>query len=288
MTDEQRLTRSSQSLDSAITYFFPLFEMARTRYLMSELVLNPARRTPNELFHQQALADHRARTVTTPNTDTLYSSSWLDLKASPLLLIIPPIAKRYWSVALMDQFTNNYAMLGSRTRDGVHGASTEALLIGPQEDLSQLPLLYERAFANKMPENLRIIVAPSNDVWLLARWLVDSQADIPAAHHIQAQTKLSALRPNARVFSQAVRPDKDPSPETFLAVVNEMLSRGPLPVSERAMAQAWTSFGFTGKPEAWSDLSAETKQLWASLLDLTRVKFSKGLTASNRVFGPWS
>ncbi|WP_213980475.1 DUF1254 domain-containing protein [Sphingomonas sp. dw_22] len=94
-------------------FALPLIEMAQTRARMAAL---PA----NRLFHKRVLATPKDVSVTTPNNDTLYSSAWLNLANGPVRLTIPPSGDRYLSVALMDMYTNNFAVLGTRTigRDG--------------------------------------------------------------------------------------------------------------------------------------------------------------------------
>src|SRR5262249_35209418 len=63
----------------AAIYFFPVCEMYRTRWRACADEANPYRQKLNRFLHAPVLADHRARAVTTPNNDTLYSSAWLDL-----------------------------------------------------------------------------------------------------------------------------------------------------------------------------------------------------------------
>jgi hypothetical protein len=282
----------SQLIDQAIEYYFPIYEMARTRYLMTRLTLNPARRDVNTVFHQRALANHRARAVTTPNTDTLYSSSWLDLKATPLRLIVPAIADRYWSIAFMDVFTNNYFMLGSRLGDGLAGKASEVLLIGPQEDRNALPALYQAKFGEAMPATLRVIQAPSNDVWMLGRWLVDSPEDTPAAHRIQDATRLEALRA-APIYLQSQAPETEPSAEMFVGVVNEMMARNPVPQDERDLAKSWHAVGLDGRAEAWtrmqaSSAPAELQDLWQKRWPEKRKAFKQGLMSAQRKVQGWS
>ena len=280
-------------IDQAIEYYFPVYEMARTRYLMSHYALNPAKREPNMLFHQRALADHRARTVTTPNTDTLYSSSWLDLKASPVSLWIPPIADRYWSIAFMDVFTNNFLMLGSRLGDSSDGRATEVLLVGPDEDHKQLASLYEKRFAKPMPASLRVLRSPSNDVWMLGRWLVDSTEEARAAHHIQDATRLETLRADPS-YVQNHTPQNEPSAELFVKVVSEMMARNPAPSDEQAEVKTWEAVGLRTELKAWDRIAAmssaehDLAKLWQSRWLEKRQEFKQGLMSSNRSIQGWS
>ncbi len=95
--------------DRAAIYLFPLYEMYRTRWNATANENNPIRQTLNRFIHARQLATHRARAVTTPNTDTLYSSAWLDLSVEPLFLSVPDMGERYYSFAFRDMFTNNFA-----------------------------------------------------------------------------------------------------------------------------------------------------------------------------------
>ena len=57
----------------AAIYFFPVYEMYRTRWRATVDDRNPFRQRLNKFVHAQRLADWRARDVTTPNHDTTYS-----------------------------------------------------------------------------------------------------------------------------------------------------------------------------------------------------------------------
>ena len=152
-------------------YTLPLIEMATTR---SRAAARGARL--NTLYHVHKLADHRAREVTTPNNDTLYSTVQLDLSQGPVTLTLPATGERYLSVALMDAYTNNFAILGSRTTGPDGGAF---LLLGPQE---ASPVVQAQAPT--------IVRAPTNMVWALARLLVDGPEDMAAAKAVQAGLSL--------------------------------------------------------------------------------------------------
>jgi hypothetical protein len=118
---------SARRLDAAFEYLYPVYAAARTRFAVVDNPKNPNRTAPNRVGHGRTLQDHTNRSGSGPNNDTLYSSSWLDLSSTPVRVVIPSIANRYWSVQLMDAFTNNFAMLGSRL-DGA--GPVEAVVVG--------------------------------------------------------------------------------------------------------------------------------------------------------------
>ena len=102
----------------ATIYLFPLYEMYRTRWQATVNDANPFRQRLNRFRHVPTLADARARAVTTPNNDTLYSSAWLDLSQEPLFLTVPPVGDLYYSYAFLDLFTDNFAYVSHRLYGG--------------------------------------------------------------------------------------------------------------------------------------------------------------------------
>ena len=114
------MTTLDATMQDAFIYSFPLYEMARTRYLATQFPLNVNRQPVGSLVHRRSLSDHRSRQVTTPNNDTLYSSAWLDLANGPVELSVPRIAGRYWSIQFMDAYSSTAQLLGSRS-DGEGG-----------------------------------------------------------------------------------------------------------------------------------------------------------------------
>src|SRR5512137_2894400 len=67
-------------------------------------------------------------TTVSPNVDTLYGASYLLLdQQGPVVLSVPPISDRYYSVALLDAYFNNFAIVSPRT----YGSAGGAYLIAP-------------------------------------------------------------------------------------------------------------------------------------------------------------
>ena len=185
----------------AAIYLFPVHEMYRTRWNATVNERNPIRQKLNRFIHARQLATHRARAVTTPNTDTLYSSAWLDLSVEPLFLSVPDMGDRYYSFAFMDMFTNNFAYV-CRRLDG--GKPRPRMIAGP-------------AWQGDVDHNVTLVRAPTNGVWLLGRILVDGPADVEAVHALQGKTLLETpdMRNERRILEiqELMRSRAVPPPE---------------------------------------------------------------------------
>jgi hypothetical protein len=150
----------------------PLVEMAnaRTRILQRR---GDGRHPPiNAFTHQPRLAGPEARVVTTPNCDTIYSSAFVDLTAGPVGLRVPDAGSRYFSLQIMDMYTNASIVLGARTPGGAAGA-------------------YRLVAPGSARRDARDLEIATPHAWILARILVDGDGDMPAARRIQSGLGLS-------------------------------------------------------------------------------------------------
>lgn len=233
-------------IDEAITYAFPVWEVARTRHVD---LTNPdpaLRIAPNAAWHDRRLCDHAARWITTPNNDTLYSRAWLDLSHGPVRIAVDTMPPgRYWSVAFMDAYTNNFAMIGTRL-DGV--GPVALTLVGP-------------GHTGPVPGG-RVLRAPGDDVWLFARWIVDGPDDLPNAHAMQDRLR---VEPTAAAEPTREVPTDPASPENFLAIVNEQLGRNPPPDADAPLLGRCAVVGLRpGETDAWHALDATVREAWAA------------------------
>lgn len=199
----------------AYLYALPLIEMATTR---ARLLKTPGAAI-NTLTHTRTLSDHKARWVTTPNNDTLYSPAFLDLTKGPATLTIPPLGKRYYAVAVMDMFTNNNVVLGTRTIGGEGGTFT---LVGPGQ-------------ASTGPNPTRIATPHA---WLLVRILTDGGDDLPAAHKAQDGFVLKGAAPTA-VAAYAAR---DAKPADYFATARALLASDPAPPTDLKLLKRTAAF----------------------------------------------
>ncbi len=125
---EQGSAAASATIDEAFYYAFPLYEFARTEQERTGAV-DGKPGALNRLAHRAMLADHTSRQVTAPNNDTIYSSSFMDLAGGPLEVAAPSSADRYYSVAFMNAFTDNFAYIGTR---GTKGRGGRYWIAGPE------------------------------------------------------------------------------------------------------------------------------------------------------------
>jgi LPS sulfotransferase NodH len=204
----------------AFIYGFPCYELARLRY---RALKNPFQGRPSSLNtwrHARRLRTPQTSLVTAANSDTLHSGAWLDLSGEPLILRLPDSTNRYYSLQLMDFFTNNFAVLGRGTVDT---AGREFVVAGPTWD-------------RDVPAGMTLIRATSNSAWALIRVLVEGPDDLSAAHALQDQFTISPFS-NATFkevssidpLSLPVLPLENADPLKFFDVLNAVLTENPPP-----------------------------------------------------------
>jgi hypothetical protein len=83
----------------------------------------------NQIKNEARVFTYKDTSVVTPNSDTPYSTLWLDLRAEPMVLSVPAVEKgRYYTVQLADGNTYNYGYIGSRATGTEAG---DYMVVGP-------------------------------------------------------------------------------------------------------------------------------------------------------------
>ncbi len=112
------------------------------------------------------------------NHDTLLTVGWLDLSQGPLVLHVPDMHDRYYSVQFTDPSRNtNFAYVGTRTTGTQAG---DYLITG-------------RGWKGQVPSGLTPISSPNKAVLLLGRVLVINDRDLSAAYDLSKQIQLTPL-----------------------------------------------------------------------------------------------
>lgn len=214
---EDGLGEVAEAARLAFIYGFPIYEMARLRYRAFTKGDSPAR--PNIFRHGRQLIFPGNNRTTSNNVDTLYSGAWVDLSRGSLLIHMPKIEGRYYSLQLLDFFTNNFAVLGARTPD-----SHDFLLAGPQ-------------WNGRTPAGTKLIRSPTNAVWAMLRILVDDPDDVPAVCKLQDQFSITpgpgrvrkSVRGGLDPLSMPVLPLERTDRLKFFDVLNALLTENPPP-----------------------------------------------------------
>jgi len=131
----------------------------------------------NHFDHTSEFPDDRFTDVVSPNVDTLYSSAWLDLGREPIVLAVPDLGRRYYTMQLLDAWSNVIASPGTRTTGNGKGAFA---IVGP-------------GWRGDVPSTVEAIQAPTNMVWIIGRTYTEGKKDYEAVHAIQRQYQLVSL-----------------------------------------------------------------------------------------------
>jgi hypothetical protein len=147
-----------------------------------------------------------ATTLATPddrfvsvNNDTIYGLAQLDLSGGPLLLHVPDTDGSYYVLQFVDTWTNNFAYVGRRAT-GTQEA--DYLIVGPGKEVVN-------------PQNLTVIVAPTDLVTIVGRLACSGIDDLPRVLELQEQFTLTAVDTNTQPIGIPHGTITSPEPLTF-------------------------------------------------------------------------
>jgi hypothetical protein len=119
-----------------------------------------------------------ASLLATGTDDLLYIGGWLDLAQGPLVLHVPEMAKRYYSVQFTDPSDGtNFAYVGTRTTGTAAG---DYLISGP-------------GWKGTASHGMTLIPSPHQSVLVIGRVFVENDSDLPAAYGLSKQIQLTPL-----------------------------------------------------------------------------------------------
>jgi len=262
-----------QALDSlireAMLYAYPYQEFMKMRHEALEVKDSPTATTLNHFRHSRHLATPKDRWANGPIRDTFYSTAWLDLEKSPLVLSLPETHGRYYVIAMIGADLNTFSYVGRR----IGGTKARKVaLVGPR-------------WSGKIPQVDQIVRAPTRDVYLNLRVLVTGEDDLKTAHAVQDGFRMEPvlrtdpdspqLKPQAQDWSR------------FVDVSNEALARNPPTGTEHALLQRFASVGICGKACSWDKLPEAVQQRWLSLApEIEKNELKNRLNADRKTADP--
>jgi hypothetical protein len=135
------------------------------------------------------------RIVTAPNATTLYGFSFFDLSKEPVVITVPDIKDRYWSVQVVDNYSRWWLMIGNQFN--APGA-VRRLLIGPNwsgkfpreftgaeiaQSRSDTACIAARvALTDDTPDELKTVNAVQDHITImsLSQWIAAGKKDVRA------------------------------------------------------------------------------------------------------------
>jgi len=190
----------------------------------------------NEIVNINALATPSTQGVVSPNVDTAYSVSWIDLTAGPVVINVPNTGGHFYTFQFMDAYTNAFAYVGS----GSTGTEAGAYALVPP------------GWSGTLPAGVTAIKSPTNTIWLLGRTLVDGPSDYPAVKQIQEQYMLTPLSmwelgvrvPSLTLSSYPSATKKSlPSGTAFITTLDQELTIDPPPAADDCALEAMAPAG---------------------------------------------
>lgn len=133
----------------------------------------------NTLYNEARVYTYEDTAVVTPNSDTPYSFSWLDLRTEPVVFSAPAIdPKRYYSLQLNDLNTYNFGYVGTRATGSEAG---RYMIVGPR-------------WTGVTPAGVKKVFRSTTDFCLaLLRTQLFDPTDIEAVKKVQAGYKVQTL-----------------------------------------------------------------------------------------------
>src|SRR5471030_2844401 len=180
----------------AYLYGFPVVEMYKTLYTQAVDKGGPNFKAPfNKIGNTTKVFSPADTAFVTPNSDTPYSFVWMDLRTEPVVLTLPPIAEnRYYSVQLVDLYTQNFAYLGTRSTGNNGG---HYMIAGPD-------------WKGQQPVDVdRVVYSESNIAYALYRTQLFDEKDLNKVKQIQNGYKVQSLSSYVKQAAPAKAPKID-------------------------------------------------------------------------------
>lgn len=229
MPDVSQLTASAQD---AFIYGYPMVDLYNILHKYAVDRSSPEYKAPlNALYNTRYLATPADKAIIAPNQDTLYSYAWLDLRAEPLVISVPPFEdRRYVSLMLSDLYTYIIGYVSPRTNGQLGG---DFLIAGP-DWTGDLPAGIKQSFQS-----------PTQLALAFFRTQLLSPADLDMVWAIQDRIRVQPLSQYQSTGRPAPAPDfnwiapidvrAEPTSLRFFDILNWMLHYMPALPEEQAL-----------------------------------------------------
>lgn len=180
-------TEANQIAEDVYIYAYPLIMMDMTKRVMTNVQTPGDMRAPlNQFVHAREFVNADFHEMAAPNTDTLSSIAWVDLSKEPYILHVPNEKGRYYSMAMLDAWTEVLASPGTRTTGT---GARDFVIVGPH-------------FKGKFPRGLKPLRSQTDIVWIVGKtYCSGTPDDYQAVHAIQDQYTLTPLSAYGKAYT---------------------------------------------------------------------------------------
>lgn len=207
----------------------------------------------NQINNMHRVATYEDTAIVTPNSDTPYSMMFMDLRAEPMVISVPAVAKeRYYSVQLIDGNTYNFGYIGTRAT----GSEPGDYLVGGPDWKGATPAGIKKGFASTTPFAFAVF-----------RTQLFDPGDMPNVEKVQAGYKAQPLSAFLGQPAPAAAPKIDFVPATtegikdnYYEYLDAVLQFVPPSPEDTAVRARLARIGVgPGKTFVLEDLSPEHK-----------------------------
>jgi len=236
----------------------------------------------NQLLSMHRVATPEDTAVVTPNSDTPYTTLWMDLRAEPMVLSVPAVPKeRYYTVQLIDGNTYNFGYIGSRATGSDAG---DYMVVGPDWK-GQAPAGIKKVFSSTTPF-----------AFAAYRTQLFNAADMPNVEKVQAGYVAQPLSAYLKQPAPPAAPKIDFLPATtagikanFFEYLSAALQFVPESPEDKDIRAKLASIGIgPGKTFEFKDLSMEHKAAVGLGMKAGDEKVEKWLAGGMKVVNGWS
>ena len=223
--------------------------------------------TPNVFSHHRSLGSPSDTLVVSPNNDTVASSVILDLRAEPVVITIPEVSDRYFSIQLLNVMTHNLPIIAS---DQEGAEASRIIVAGPDWD--------ETSFDNV--DDLQIIYSDASLLTAFARIEVLSLDDVATANALQDQMTIETFSEHFSLASPDPAPEltwpesfdvKTSAAADFFSYMNFMLQFQTFSEEEELLLADWSQIGVVpGANFQLSDFTAVEQAQFEDAIGLAR------------------
>ena len=254
----------------AYLYGYPVVAMYKTLYTQAVDKGGAHFKAPfNRIASTAQVFTPKDTTLATPNADTPYSFVWMDLRREPLVLTLPKIEdNRYYSVQLIDLYTQNIAYLGTRSTGNNGG---HYMIAGPD-------------WKGQQPVDVdRVVYSESNIAYALYRTQLFNEKDLNKVKQIQAGYKVQPLSSYVKQPAPAAAAKIEwPKPTATMTegpqlfrYLNFMLAFAAPQASEKDLLARFAKIGIApGAPFKVNQLTAEQRKALEDGISDGRAEFA--------------